>query len=373
MSGANHEKSISDSLPELTLDDFSYELPAELIAQQPAPERSSSRLMVLNRQTKKIEHRSFADLTDYLRKGDVIVLNNTRVIPARILANRASGGLVEILLLKPEAGDQGIWQAMANPLRKLKTADRLKVNATDGEEFILTVAGFIESPDSQRRILIDFGGQAEVHALLSKIGQAPLPPYILRERANKGSSGNASDMERYQTVYASAPGAVAAPTAGLHFTQELLAKLQGNGVEICYITLHVGPGTFKPITSSLEEHVVESEEFQISQETANIVNRCRAAGGRVFAVGTTSCRSLETAGANGELSSVDSAFSSLYIRPGHKFMMVDSLITNFHLSNSSLLVLVSAFAGLEFIMPAYKVAIEQRYRFYSYGDAMLII
>jgi len=182
-----------------------------------------------------------------------------------------------------------------------------------------------------------------------------------------------NDLERYQTVYACAPGAVAAPTAGLHFTPELLAKLESQGVEICYITLHVGPGTFKPITSSLEEHRVESEEFRISRQTAETVMRCRREGGRVVAVGTTSCRSLETAGASGQLSSVDCAASSLYIRPGHRFMMVDALITNFHLSRSSLLVLVSAFAGHELVMSAYREAMAQRYRFYSYGDAMLII
>ena len=373
MSGTNQKDSITDRVSELTLEDFSYDLPHELIAQEPSPERSASRLMVLHRNSQEIEHRIFSDLPDYLRDGDVLVLNNTKVIPARIMAKRSSGGAVEILLLKPEANKPGIWQAMANPLRKLKVGDRLKVETAAGQDFFISVAGFAEGADGQRRALMDLGSPAEVHKLLSTIGQAPLPPYILRERSNSSQTREATDIERYQTVYASAPGAVAAPTAGLHFSNELLEKLSKQGVAICYLTLHVGPGTFKPITSTIAEHTVESEEFCISAETAELVNSRRKSGGKVLAVGTTSCRSLETAGASGSLSSHSSGTSSLYIKPGHEFRMVDSLITNFHLSRSSLLVLVSAFAGHQFIMSAYQEAITQRYRFYSYGDATLIL
>lgn len=372
MSGTEHNESIADCFQSLSLEDFTYDLPPELIAQEPVFERSSSRLLVLNRKNRSIEHRQFSDLRDYLQEGDILVLNNTRVIPARILARRETGGLVDILLLKPEATSPGCWQAMATPLRKLKPGERLKVDATGGEDVYLSVAGFVEAPDSQRRVILDFGGLKEVHSLLSKIGQAPLPPYIVRQRSSDTSVQSTKDMERYQTVYAKAPGAVAAPTAGLHFTSGLLEKIQQNGVQVCYVTLHVGPGTFKPISTSLEEHNIEAEEFFIQQQTADMVNECRRNGGRVLAVGTTTCRSLESAGESGILSSVDGASSSLYIRPGHRFKMIDALITNFHLSRSSLLVLVAAFAGHDLIMSAYREAIEKRYRFYSYGDAMLI-
>jgi S-adenosylmethionine:tRNA ribosyltransferase-isomerase len=373
VSSNNHEKSIADSQNELTLEDFAYDLPEEFIAQHPAAERSASRLMVLHRKTQTIEHRIFSDLPEYLQAGDVLVLNDTRVIPARIVAQRDSGGQVEVLLLKPEATKPGVWQAMASPLRKLKVGDQLSVDVADGLQSVITVAGFAESIDGQRRVLIDFGGQAEVHSLLSMLGKMPLPPYIRRERSKETNEIKDDDLERYQTVYSRAPGAVAAPTAGLHFTPQLLAKIESAGVRICHLTLHVGPGTFKPITSSLKEHSVESEEFCISQETTAVINECHQRGSRVIAVGTTSCRSLETAAENGILNPQDAGISSLYIRPGFKFQMVDTLITNFHLSKSSLLVLVSAFAGHEFIMKAYKDAIAQRYRFYSYGDAMIIL
>ena len=355
----------------LSLDDFAYDLPEGLIAQEPAPERSKSRLMVLERRSETISHRVFDSIRDVMESGDVLVLNNTKVIPARILARRQSGGAVEILLIKPEANRPGVWQAMASPLRKLKEGDELFVEQGGGA-FVLKVAGFTQSTDSQRRVLIDFGGQSELFQILSKIGHAPLPPYILRERAVNSSEFNL-DTDRYQTVFALTPGAVAAPTAGLHFTSELLEELKARGVHVCFITLHVGPGTFKPISSSVEDHSIESEEFFISQEVADVVNRAREQGKRIFAVGTTSCRALETAGASGVLKPASGESSTLYIRPGYEFRIVNCLITNFHLSKSSLLVLVSAFAGHKFIRAAYQQAIEERYRFYSYGDAMLIL
>ena len=379
MSKVDQDKSIAESGAELSVEDYAYDLPPELIAKEPSPERTGSRLMVLSRQNQSIEDKHFADLTSYLRKGDVLVLNDTRVIPARIIARRSTGGIVEIQLLKPEATQPGVWQAMASPLKKLKEGEELIVEipaesgaGTAAQEARLKIAGFFQSSDSQRRVLIDFGGQAEVHSLLSNIGRVPLPPYILKQRSETHHQTQMSDLERYQTVYAKHAGAVAAPTAGLHFSPDLLSKLESRGVILAYLTLHVGPGTFKPISDSLEEHTIESEQFFISSKTAAIINDARAKGGRVIAVGTTSCRALETAGASGTLEHADGAESTLYIRPGHKFAMVNALITNFHLSKSSLLVLVSAFAGHDFIMKSYRHAIGNRYRFYSYGDAMFI-
>lgn len=356
------------------LEDFAYELPPELIAQEPAAERSSSRLLVLDRSKKTRADKTFADILDYLSPGDVLVLNDTKVIPARVIAKRASGGAVEILLIKPEPTVPGRWEAMASPLRKLKEGDELYVHVNDHEQpFVLSVAGFLVTADEQRRVLLDFGGQSEVFALLSEIGQAPLPPYILRQRELSSADENSKkDNERYQTVYAQAPGAVAAPTAGLHFTKALLEQVAAKGVEIVYLTLHVGPGTFKPITSSLDKHTIESEIFYISEGSACRINRAKESGNKIFAVGTTSCRALETAGTTGHVRVVNGEASNLYIYPGFEFRIVDALITNFHLSKSSLLVLVSAFAERDQIMEAYEHAISKKYRFYSYGDAMLI-
>lgn len=358
---------------ELELDDFAYDLPPSLIAQSPAEQRSSSRLMVIDRTSGSIKHHKFSDLLNFMQAGDVLILNDTKVIPARIWTKRISGGEIEILLIRPLSSRPGLWEAMANPLRRLKEGDQLTVAIQGDTTVTLTVAGFTLSEDQQRRVIIDFGGNAAVFELLSKIGQAPLPPYILREHERRQEDSEGGDSERYQTVFAHAPGAVAAPTAGLHFTKELLADLKKRGVKIGFVTLHVGPGTFKPISSSVSEHTIEAEEFYIPEETAVMVNEAKAGGKRVFAVGTTSCRALETAGATGLLKSAQAEMSRLYIRPGYKFAMVDALITNFHLSKSSLLVLVAAFAGYDLIMSAYKVAIAEEYRFYSYGDAMLIV
>lgn len=361
----------------MSLDDFAYDLPSELIAQEPCDKRHESRLLVLNRQTGALSHRIFKDIQTYLRPGDLLVLNDTKVIPARISAKRATGGAVEILLLKPEAQQPGLWQAMAYPLKKLRQGDSIYVDCANGEQFTLTVAGFTEGPDFQRRLLIDFGGQQEVYSLLRNIGSAPLPPYILRQRqesedTQEQANKRLADMERYQTVFAKSPGAVAAPTAGLHFSSELLGTLATSGVEIAYLTLHVGPGTFKPITTSVEGHQIESEEYFIPEATAIAVNKALDEGRRIIAVGTTSCRALETAGRSGRIDLAGEGNSSLYISPGYKFKIVKALITNFHLSRSSLLVLVSSFAGHDRIMSAYDEAIRERYRFYSYGDAMFI-
>jgi len=351
------------------LEDFEYDLPAELIAQEPTTVRHGSRLMVVNRTSGTISHRKFQEISTLVRGGDVLVVNNTRVLPARLIARRSTGGLVQLLLLRPEASQANLWHAMASPLRKLKEGDQLLVDSSAGQERSVRVEEIFEASDRQRRLIVDLGPPETVHSLLSEIGYAPLPPYIQRDGDRRQ---RLPDLDRYQTVYAQAPGAVAAPTAGLHFSDQILNDLKDHGVEICTVTLHVGPGTFKPISSSLEQHMIEEETFSIPADTACLVNRALAEKRRVIAVGTTSCRALETAGAAGSLEPVDESKTSLYIRPGHSFRIVTGLLTNFHLSRSSLLVLVSAFAGHDLIMRAYRRAIEERYRFYSYGDAMLI-
>lgn len=353
------------------IDDFAYDLPPELIAQEPSGVRHDSRLMVLNRLEKAICHERFCDLPRFLQRGDLLVVNDTRVIPARLTAKRLTGGLVDILLLHPEvsaAGPSRYWLALGTPIKRLKPQEVLSVSA-NGTEHKVIVHDIVFGEDGQKRLLLDLGAQEKVYSLLSQIGYAPLPPYIHRDHQE---SLRSSDLERYQTVFANKPGAVAAPTAGLHFSDELLKQLVDCGIEIQKVTLHVGPGTFKPITSTLEDHTIEPEELSVSKKTADAVNKALDEKRRVIAVGTTSCRALETAGSSGRLMPIVSSKTSLYIQPGYKFKVLSGLITNFHLSRSSLLVLVSAFAGHDLIMQAYKEAIAERYRFFSYGDAMLI-
>lgn len=322
--------------------------------------------MWLDRAAGSIEHRQFAEIPQLLRPGDLLIVNDTKVIPARLIAHRQTGGRVDILLLRPESTRPWVWQAMATPLRKLKEGESLSLDQNAGT---LKIDTFILAEDGQRRVLLDFGSQADVYRILSKAGSAPLPPYIHRQEHDEL---DAEDLQRYQTIFAKAPGAVAAPTAGLHFSEEIFAALAENGVSVRYITLHVGPGTFKPITTSVEEHTIESELYSISDDTARAINECLDEGRRVIAVGTTSCRALESAGRSGRVEATENGSTSLYIKPGFQFKIVKALITNFHLSKSSLLVLVSTFAGHELTMRAYREAVAQRYRFYSYGDAMLI-
>ncbi len=352
-----------------SLADFEYELPSELIAKEPVPVRHQSRLMSLNRQSKTIAHHHFSNLPELLVPGDLLVVNDTQVLSSRLLARRQSGGLVELLLLHPQISSQ-LWEAMAFNLRRLKPGEVLYIPSEDNYTFTITVADIITSPDGQKRLLVDLGPPKQVFNLLSKYGFAPLPPYLGHRVDN---NERLRDIEHYQTVFARAPGAVAAPTAGLHFSQELIQKLKSKEIEIAYLTLHVGPGTFKPITTSLEAHIIEAEEYSIPEETALKVNNAIQENRRVIAVGTTSCRALESAGVNGILKPCSHATTSLYIRPEYNFQIINGLITNFHLSRSSLLVLVSAFAGHELIMHAYQEAISSRYRFYSWGDAMLIL
>lgn len=362
--------------PDYSIEDFEYELPAELVAQEPLKERHTSKLMRVNKSTGEISHHVFADIKEMLVAGDVLVLNDTRVIPARLSARRVSGGKVDILLIKPDTSGEGHWQAMATPLRKLRQGEQLSIACGD-KSFYIDVVGFCETEDGQRRAILALGPGRGTFELLAAVGQAPLPPYIHRGDDTDGAASveqnqRSDDLNRYQTVFARSPGAVAAPTAGLHFSESLLDELRAKGIETCFVTLHVGPGTFKPVTTSVLEHSVEAEELTIASQTAVAINRARKEGRRIIAVGTTSCRALESAGKSGVVQPVENDSTSLYIRPGFPFKIVDALITNFHLSRSSLLILVSAFAGRELIMSAYRLAVADRYRFYSYGDAMFI-
>lgn len=347
--------------------DFDYNLPETSIAQTPAEPRDSSRLLVLHRGTGTLEHRIFREVGDYLRAGDLLVLNQTRVIPARIYARKETGGRVELLLLRRR--DPLTWEALVGG-KGLRVGKKVRVE--DGPE-----AAIIELLDGSER-LIRFSEPIESY--FSKVGNVPLPPYI-HEKLN--------DPERYQTVYAKEPGSAAAPTAGLHFTPRLLEELQAKGVKIAYVTLHVGLDTFAPVTEDHpQEHKIHSEWCELPQETADRINETKRAGGRVIAVGTTSVRTLES----GYRSSIlDNSIpeqriskseyqispfvgpTSLYILPGYSFQVVDAMITNFHLPKSTLLMLVSAFAGREKILDTYKIAVEENYRFYSFGDAMLIL
>jgi S-adenosylmethionine:tRNA ribosyltransferase-isomerase len=332
--------------------DFDYNLPESSIAQTPAEPRDSARLLVLHREIGELEHRIFRDVTDYLRAGDLLVLNQTRVIPARIYARKETGGRVELLLLRRR--DELTWEALVGG-KGLRVGKLLKVE--DGPEVEV-----MEILDGSERV-IKFSEPIEPY--FSRVGNVPLPPYI-REKL--------SDPERYQTVYAREPGSAAAPTAGLHFTPRLLEELQVKGVKIAYVTLHVGLDTFAPVTEAdPQEHKIHSEWCELPQETADLINQTKQNGGRVVAVGTTSVRTLESAtiGKNGILSYLGA--TSVFILPGYQFQVVDAMITNFHLPRSTLIMLVSAFAGREGILSTYEIAIKEGYRFYSFGDAMIII
>jgi len=338
---------------------FNYDLPEELIAQYPLPERDESRLMVLSRDTGKIQHIKFSRLPEFLSPGDLMVLNNTKVIPARLIGRKErTGGKVEILLLSPKG--EGLWEAMVK--RSSRMNPGTKVSFGDGR----LVAKILGNAESQGR-LVQFEHNGDLRGLLEEFGRPPLPPYIKREAED-------SDKERYQTVYAKNDGAVAAPTAGLHFTEALFHKMEAKGIRKVELTLHVGLGTFLPVrTENVEEHDLHQENFEITAEAARQINETKASGGRVVAVGTTAVRSLESsADANGHVLP-RSGSTGIFIYPGYEFRVVDALVTNFHLPMSTLLMLVSAFAGRQFIMEAYGEAVKERYRFYSYGDAMLIL
>jgi S-adenosylmethionine:tRNA ribosyltransferase-isomerase len=345
------------------LSDFDYELPSELIAQEPLPERDASRLLLLNKSSGAMSHHVFRELPEFLRAGDCLVQNDTRVIPARLLGTRkGSTKQVEILLTRPlgNAMDPAGYEAMARPARKLQPGAVVDVGGVDIE--------IVEALDPRRRI-VRFPPGLDIAAFLEKEGHVPLPPYIERQDAH-------ADKERYQTVYAETAGAVAAPTAGLHFTPALISELESRGVFVARITLHVGPGTFLPVTSeNPSEHRMDREFYRISSSAAYAIGRTRRAGGRIIAVGTTVVRALETAARQEDGVwgvGADEGWTEAFIYPPYTFRVVDALITNFHLPRSTLLMLVSAFAGREHILAAYHEAVSQRYRFYSYGDAMLI-
>ncbi len=360
----------------LELKDFEFDLPPELIAQEPLVMRDTSRLFVIDRSDNSFRHIHFKDIISFLKTGDIIVANDTQVIPAKLFARRKSGGNVKLLLLKPAGAGGAVWEAMATSLKRLKIGEELLLDSASGKVYPLILQELTTGPDGFKRLLVDLGDRQNVFEILKDVGYAPLPPYIQQEgdfQDSEKTDKRGKDLDRYQTVFACNPGAVAAPTAGLHFTNDLIEQLSKQGIEMHKITLHVGPGTFKPISSSVDDHTIEAERFSISPAAAAAVNAARKRGSRVIAVGTTSLRALETAGASGVVLPVENGSTNLYVKPGHDFKIVDSLITNFHLSGSSLLVLVAAFAGRQTILKAYKEAVEKKYRFYSYGDAMLIL
>lgn len=340
----------------MKVSEFNYNLPQELIAQTPIQKRDESRLMVLDRTNETIESKVFKDILDYLKPGDCLVRNNTKVIPARLYGIKEDTGVsVEFLLLKRIEGD--IWEVMVHPGRRLKKG--VKVTFGDG----ILKAEILEQMDNgNRRVKFEYNGI--FNEILDQIGLMPLPPYI-KERLQ--------DKDRYQTVYAKYDGSAAAPTAGLHFTDELLQKIQEKGVEIANVTLHVGIGTFRPVkVDNIEEHDMHSEHYYIKKEDADKINNAKRNGGRIISVGTTSCRVLESvADENGFVKEVEGD-TSIFIYPGYKFKCIDCLITNFHLPESTLIMLVSALAGKDFIMNAYDQAVKERYRFFSFGDAMFI-
>lgn len=336
--------------------DFFYELPPELIAQVPMEDRAASRLLVYHRTDSKWTDTAFSALPVYLRPGDVLVRNTTRVIPARLYGAREdTGGKMEFLLLKRLEGD--VWECLVKPGRRAKTGLTFQIS----EELSATVLD--STPDGGRLIQLNYTGVFE--EVLDRVGQMPLPPYITEKL---------SDKERYQTVYARERGSAAAPTAGLHFTNALLDMLKGNGIEIVDVLLHVGLGTFRPVSAeTVEEHHMHSEYYEVTEAAANAINNARANGGRVIAVGTTSCRTLESVTDEGGVVHAKDGWTNIFITPGYRFRAIDGLITNFHLPESTLLMLVSAFTTREGMLAAYRHAVEERYRFFSFGDAMLIV
>lgn len=336
--------------------DFWYDLPEELIAQTPLENRDTSRLLVLDRATGDVKHQHFYDIVDYLNPGDCLVMNDSRVLPARLLGHRPTGGAVELLLLR-DLGDKR-WECLAKPGRKLQAGQ--DVIFGNGE----LTATVVEVLDDGNRV-VEFHYEGIFLEVLERLGKMPLPPYIKAEL---------QDQERYQTVYSKTVGSAAAPTAGLHFTKDLLEKIRAKGVTTAFVTLHVGLGTFRPVKAEeIAEHHMHSELCMISAETAKILNETKAKGGRVICVGTTSCRTLESLVNDDGTFEEGSKWTEIFIYPGYKFKAMDGLITNFHLPESTLVMLVSAFAGRENILNAYQIAVEERYRFFSFGDAMTIL
>ena len=335
--------------------DFSFDLPEELIAQTPMEQRDASRLLCLDKQTGAVEHRHFYDLPDLLREGDCLVLNNSRVLPARLIGIRPTGGAVELVLLRDLGGNR--WECLSRPGRKTKPGQRILFG--EGE-----LQAVVEETVSGGNRIVRFDYEGIFLEVLERLGRMPLPPYIRQEL---------KDPERYQTVYSKELGSAAAPTAGLHFTKELLETVRNQGVLTEFVTLHVGLGTFRPVKEEeIENHEMHSEYCIIPPETAEAVNRTRKNGGRIIAVGTTSCRTLESFAKEDGTLEASSGWTNIFIYPGYRFKCIDALITNFHLPESTLIMLVSALAGRENILNAYRIAVSEKYRFFSFGDAMMI-
>lgn len=337
--------------------DFYYDLPEELIAQDPLEDRTASRLLVLDRKTGAVKHKIFSDVIDYLNEGDCLVINNTRVIPARLIGEKeGTGGKVEVLLLKRRAND--VWETLVKPGKKLKPG--AKITFGDGR----LRAEVLEVVEEGNR-LVKFYYEGIFEEILDSLGEMPLPPYITHKL---------EDKEMYQTVYAKYDGSAAAPTAGLHFTKELLNKIEEKGIKIASITLHVGLGTFRPVkVDDVNNHHMHTEWYEVNTEAADIINETKRNGGRVICVGTTSCRTIESVADDNGYMKAKTGETDIFIYPGYKFKVMDGLITNFHLPESTLVMLVSAFAGKENVLSAYETAVKEKYRFFSFGDAMLII
>ncbi|MBK7225240.1 MAG: tRNA preQ1(34) S-adenosylmethionine ribosyltransferase-isomerase QueA [Saprospiraceae bacterium] len=350
------------------LSQFSYNLPKNLIAQYPAPDRADSRLMVIHRDTGKIEHKVFKDLLEYMNEDDVVVLNNTKVFPARMYGRKEkTGAKIEVFLLRELNKSVRLWDVLVDPARKIRVGNKLYFFDKNGKEIL--VAEVVDNTTSRGRTIrfLHDGDDASFQAILKTLGQMPLPKYITR-------NNEASDEDRYQTIYAKEIGAVAAPTAGLHMSRELYKMLQIKGVELTEITLHVGLGTFRTIdVEDLSKHKMEAEYYRIDESTAEIVNKAKKANKNVLAVGTTSMRALESSVTASQMLKPAEGWSNLFIFPPYDFRIANRLVTNFHLPKSSLLILASAFAGHEILQDAYELAIKEKYRFYSYGDAMLIL
>ena len=337
--------------------DFYYDLPEELIAQDPLEDRTASKLLVLDRQTGAVEHKIFSDVIDYLNEGDCLVINNTRVIPARLIGEKeGTGGKVEVLLLKRRAND--VWETLVKPGKKLKPG--AKITFGDGR----LRAEVLEVVEEGNR-LVKFYYEGIFEEILDSLGEMPLPPYITHKL---------EDKEMYQTVYAKFDGSAAAPTAGLHFTKELLNKIEEKGIKLASITLHVGLGTFRPVkVDDVNNHHMHTEWYEVNAEAAEIINETKRNGGRVICVGTTSCRTIESVADENGYMKAKTGETDIFIYPGYKFKVMDGLITNFHLPESTLVMLVSAFAGKENVLAAYETAVKERYRFFSFGDAMILI
>ena len=350
----------------LLVSEYDYDLPKELIAQMPADKRENSRMLILNRNDHSITHKHFYDITDYIDKDTLLVLNNTKVIPARLYGTKDTGAKIEVFLLEAqEKSGKNIWSCLIKPSKRIKPETIIKIS----EELSVKP---IKRLEEDGEWLVELIHNGDLFDILHKVGNIPLPPYI--ERKIQTEDIKIFDMERYQTVYAKDEGSVAAPTAGLHFTKEILEKLKAKGVEITYVTLNVGLGTFRPVKcDKITDHKMHSETFEITKETANAINKARAEGKKIMAVGTTTVRTLETAFQKyGEIRACHD-HSELFIYPPYEFKVIDKLLTNFHLPKSTLLMLVSAFAGKDFVFEAYKQAVDNKYRFFSYGDCMLIL